>query len=86
MVKLTVSIAAERFAALQKAAARQGVSIDEVVDAALSEAGIGEIAEFDRIIALAGRNSGLTEDEAMALALEEVRQYRIERYGNSLSQ
>ena len=80
MVQLTVSIADERFEALQKAAAATGVSVDEVVDRALSKAGIGE-SELGRLVALAGRDSGLSEDEAMALALEEVRANRAERYG-----
>ena len=80
MVQLTVSLAPERVEALQKAAAKQGRSVDEVVDSALSEAGIGTL-EFDRIVELAGRNSSLSEAEAMALALEEVRAHRAERYG-----
>ena len=80
MVQLTVSLAPERVEALQKAAAKQGRSVDEVVDRALSKAGIGE-SELGRIVALAGRDSGLSEDEAMALALEEVRAHRAERYG-----
>ena len=36
-------------------------------------------SELGRIVELARRNSGLSDEDATALAVEEVHQYRLER-------
>lgn len=78
MVQLTVSLAPERVEALKEAAEQKGISVDEIVDAALSRAGIGS-TRLAEILELARRNALLSDDDATALALEEVRQHRLER-------
>ncbi len=78
MVQLTVSLAEERIEALKKAAEQKGLSVDEVVDAALSSAGIGR-AGLKELLELARRHATLSDEEATELAVEEVRQHRLER-------
>jgi hypothetical protein len=76
MPRLTITLSAERQRALKETAARRGTTITALIDESLELAGIRAVESAREILARAGMNSGLSEDEAMALALEETAKER----------
>jgi predicted DNA-binding ribbon-helix-helix protein len=76
MPRLTITLSAERQRALKETAARRGTTITALIDESLELAGIRAGRSAKEILARAGANSGLSEEEAMALALEEVAKVR----------
>lgn len=79
MPRTTITLSDERYRALKQAAARRGLTITEIVDQALELAGVNTRESVMQMLAEAGRRSGLTEEEAMRLAIEETRAERAER-------
>lgn len=79
MPRTTITLSEERYRALKQAAARRGLTITEIVDQALELAGINTRESVMQMLAEAGRRSGLTEEQAMRLAVEETRAERAER-------
>ncbi|MEE4276653.1 MAG: CopG family transcriptional regulator [Thermoleophilia bacterium] len=79
MPRTTITLSDERYRALKQAAARRGLTITEIVDQALELAGVNTRESVMQMLAEAGRRSGLTEEQAMRLAVEETRAERAER-------
>lgn len=79
MSRLTITLPDERHAALKAEAAITGKTIGQIIDESLQLAGVKSEDEFEAILRKAGRNSGLSEEEAMALALHEIAEYRAGR-------
>jgi predicted DNA-binding ribbon-helix-helix protein len=77
--RTTITLSDERYRALKQAAARRGLTITEIVDQALELAGVNTRESVMQMLAEAGRRSGLTEEQAMRLAVEETRAERAER-------
>lgn len=79
MPRMTITLSKGRQRALKEAAARRGTTITAIIDESLELAGIGVEESAEQILARAGVNSGLGEEEAMALALEVTAAVRAER-------
>lgn len=79
MSRLTITLPDERHAALKAEAAITGKTIGQIIDESLQLAGVKSEDEFEAILRKAGQNSGLSEEEAMALALHEIAEYRAGR-------
>lgn len=79
MSRLTITLPDERHAALKAEAAITGKTIGQIIDESLELAGVKSEDEALAILRKARRNAGLSEDEAMALALHEVAEYRSGR-------
>lgn len=79
MPRTTITLSDERYRALKQAAARRGLTITEIVDQALELAGVNTRESVVQMLAEAGRRSGLTEEQAMRVAVEETRAERAER-------
>ena len=78
MPRLTITLSEERQRALKETAARRGTTITALIDESLELAGIRARQSASEILAIAGQDSGLSEEEAMALALEETAKVRAE--------
>jgi predicted transcriptional regulator len=76
MPRMTITLSEERQRALKETAARRGTTITALIDESLELAGIRVVESAREILARAGIDSGLSEDEAMALALEETAKER----------
>lgn len=76
MVRLTISLPDERHQALKEAAARSGRSIGELIDASLDFYGIKGRPAAEAIVDRARNRSGLSEEEALDLAIAETRAER----------
>jgi predicted chitinase len=83
MPRLTITLSEERQRAVKEAAARRGTTITAIIDESLEMAGIRTRESARQILARAGRDSGLTEEQAMALALRETAADRAERHKGS---
>ena len=79
MVRLTISLADEMHSALKEAAARQNRSMASIIEESLQARGIQPLATARDIVARARANSTTGASQAMALALEETREYRAGR-------
>jgi|WetSurMetagenome_2_1015567.scaffolds.fasta_scaffold21706_2 hypothetical protein len=79
MPRMTITLSEKRQRALKETAARRGVTITALIDESLELAGIHCVESALQILARAGANSGLSEEEAMALALREVAEVRAGR-------
>jgi hypothetical protein len=76
MPRMTITLSEERQRALKETAARRGTTITALIDESLELAGIRVVESAHEILTRARANSGLSEDEAMALALEETAKVR----------
>ena len=72
MSRLTITLSEARYRALKEASAQRGKTIDESLDFY----GIKSREGAQALVQWARSNSGLTEDQALKLALEEVRAVR----------
>lgn len=79
MSRLTITLPDERHAALKAAAAARNTTIGAIIDESLALAGIKTRADALAILRQAGGNSGLDDDEAMSVALQEVADHRAGR-------
>lgn len=75
MPRLTISLTDRTYRALKEAAARQGLSIDAFIEECLVP-GIVVSGTAQEIVARARAAAGLTDDEAMAIAVRETRLHR----------
>ena len=76
MPRLTITLADRTHRALKEAAARQSRSQASIIEESLELRGIRPYDAAMEIVARAQAHSGLTDDEAMALAVEETRRNR----------
>ena len=72
MPRTTITLSEERYRALRQVAARRGQTITEVVDRALELAGVNTVESVRTMLAAASRRAGLTDEEAMEMALRET--------------
>lgn len=79
MPRMTITLSEERQRALKETAARRGTTITALVDESLERAGIRTRESARLIVARARANSGMTDEEAMDLALRETAAARAER-------
>lgn len=79
MPRTTITLSEERYLALRQVAARRGQTITQVVDQALELAGVNTAISIRDMLMEAGRRSGLSDEEAMDLALRETAAVRSER-------
>jgi len=78
MARLTVTLPDGLHRALKESAARRDTTIGELVAESLVFYGIKTSAAADELLAAARAHSGLSEDEAVALANEETHAQRVE--------
>ena len=78
MSRLTITLDDAMHQALKEAAARQGRSIGKIIEEGLVLRGIKPIATARDLVAKARLQAGMTEDEALRLAVAETRTERTE--------
>ncbi|MGH8459956.1 MAG: ribbon-helix-helix protein, CopG family, partial [Nevskiales bacterium] len=72
--RFTVTLPDERYAALKETAARQGKTMAEIINAGLELYGVKSRPNALRLLEQARRRAAtLSDDEAMRLAVKEVR-------------
>ena len=76
MPRLTISLNERTHRALKEAAVRQNRSMGAIIEESLVLRGIRPFDAAEEIVAQSRANSGLSADEAMALAVEETRRHR----------
>ncbi len=76
MPRLTITLSAERHKALKEAAVRRQKTIRSIVEESLDAYGIKTTSEAATLLARARSRSGLTEAEALRLAIVETRAHR----------
>ena len=76
MPRLTITISEEKYQALKETAARRRRTIRSLIEESLDFYGIKTLRSAADLVARARRRSGLSEKEAMKLALAEVRERR----------
>jgi len=74
--RLTITLPDERYRALKEAAAQRGRTIGQLIDESLEFYGIKSRDEAREILGRARERAGLSEDEAMSVALDEVKRVR----------
>jgi len=78
MPRTTITLSEERYKALKEAAARRGQTITEVVDQALELAGVNTLSSVRDMLAAASARAGLSDEQAMEIALRETATLRAE--------
>ena len=73
MGRLTISLDDAMLQALKETAARQGCSIGEIIEEGLILHGIKPVLSARELVAMARARSKMTEDQAIQLAVDEVR-------------
>ena len=76
MPRLTISLNERTHRALKEAAVRQNRSMSAIIEESLELRGIRPLDAVEEIVARARANSGLSADEAMALAVAETKRHR----------
>jgi predicted transcriptional regulator len=76
MSRLTITLDDQLHQALKEAAARQHRSIASIIEESLVYRGIRTRSEARNLVASARKRAALSEEDAMALALEETRSER----------
>ena len=76
MPRLTISLNERAHRALKEAAVRQNRSMGAIIEESLELRGIRPLDSVEEIVARARANSGLSTDEATALAVDETRRHR----------
>jgi len=76
MARLTITLSDERHRALKQAAARRRTTIGAIIEESLDRAGVKTEDQVLELIARAQRQATLSEDEALALGVEETRRAR----------
>ena len=76
MARLTITLPDDLHRALKESAVRRDTTIGELVAESLEFYGIKTATAADELVAEARAHSTLTEDEAVALAVEETRAER----------
>ena len=76
MSRLTITLSDERHGALKETAARRNTTIRRIIEESLDLYGVKTTESAAAFAAAAGKRSGLTDDDAVALAVEETRAER----------
>ena len=76
MTRLTITLDDELHQALKETAARQGRTIGSIVTESLRMRGIRTMSSARDLVAKARTGSGLAENQALSVALEETRRLR----------
>ena len=76
MARITITLSDEKHRAIKEAAARQGKTIGEIIDESLDFYGIKTAKSAAALVVKARQKAGLTEDEALKLAVEETQAER----------
>lgn len=76
MPRLTITLSSEKHQALKETAARRGKTIRSLVEESLDAYGIKTIGQARALVARARATSGLTEADAMKLAVRETKAHR----------
>lgn len=77
MVRLTITLSDEHHRALKETAARRNLTIRRIIEESLDLYGVKTTESAAALVIAAGERSGLTDDDAMALAVEETRAERL---------
>ena len=72
MARLTITLPDDRHQALKEAAARRGKTIGQLIDESLEFYGIKSREDARDLVNRARARSGLSEDEALALAVDQT--------------
>ena len=76
MSRLTITLSEARYKALKEAAVQRGKTIGQLIDESLDFYGIKSREEARDLVRRARARSELTEEQALALAQEQVRAVR----------
>ena len=76
MPRLTITISTEKHRALKETAVRRGTTIRSLVEKSLDAYGIKTLSQATALVARARKRSGMTEPEALKLAVAETRAHR----------
>ena len=76
MTRLTITLSEPRYRALKETAALRGKTIGQLVDESLDFYGVKSREEAMELVRRARASSGLDEEQAIALSLDEVQQTR----------
>lgn len=76
MSRLTITLSDERHRALKEAAARRNTSMRRIIEESLDSYGIKTAKTASALVAAARERSGLADNHAMAIAVEETRNER----------
>jgi hypothetical protein len=76
MNRLTITLSATRYRALKEASARRGKTIGQLIDESLEFYGVKTRDEARDIVQRARARSGMTDEQALDLASEQVRESR----------
>lgn len=76
MARVTIDLPDEIHRALKAAAARRGRTVGEIVEESLEQFGIKPTDEAEALVARARRTAGLTEEQALEIAVSETRSHR----------
>jgi predicted DNA-binding ribbon-helix-helix protein len=79
VTRLTITLSEPRYRALKETAAQRGKTIGQLVDESLDFYGVKSRGDALELVRRARLSSGLDEDQALALALDEVQQMRWQR-------
>ncbi len=76
MVRLTITLSDEHHRALKETAARRNTTIRRIIEESLDLYGVKTTESAAALVIAAAERSGLSDDDAMALAVEETRAER----------
>lgn len=76
MSRLTITLSEERYRALKEASAQRNKTIGQLIDESLDFYGIKSRDEARELVRRARARAGLTEDQALAAAQEEIKVVR----------
>ena len=76
MPRLTITLSDERHRALEETAARRNTTIRRIIEESLDPCGVKAPESTATLVTAAGERSGLSDDQAMALAVEQTRAER----------
>ena len=77
--RLTITLSSERHRALKETAVRRGKTIRSVVEESLDAYGVKTTSQAAALVARARARSGMTETDAIRLAVEETKAQRRRR-------
>ncbi len=80
MPRLTIRLTDRTHRALKEAAARQGRSMGALIEESLELRGILPTDTAREIVARARSNTGLSDEDAMAIAVRETRSHRAGKH------
>lgn len=79
MPRVTISLSDPTYRALKEIASRQNRSMGSIIEDSLKRRGIGLYDTAREMVARARARSGMSADQAMALAVDETRRFRGEK-------